>query len=106
MIQMHIDSDTREFQLSDIPSDWVAQHINNRRRSGVIPCIKLLIREEDVRLWLSVGPCPAGSLGGSPRELTKSERRVADFWDERVKRDEDVKVGEIMSFLQRLRSMI
>lgn len=96
---IHIDEASHEFTFSDIPTDWIAQQLNNRRRAGVVPCVKIQIDQGGVDFYLSVGPCP-GRVG-SPRKPSQMEQRVFDYWNEWIE-NKEINPGLIISFLRHL----
>ena len=93
-----------EQPLEGLSESWLHEQIRRRQKAGESVCVQVGVHTPDINVGVSSGACPAGP-GGSRRPKPK-EQQVLDLWSHFGLGHGDLNSGELVAFLQRLRSLV
>lgn len=98
MVTIEVGRETVE--LENFREGWLVEQLRRRSSGGDAVCVRVYIREGDIRLALGTPECPTGR--GVPRELNPREQAIIDLWQARGLNDADWSVGNLIAFLKQL----
>ena len=103
MISIQI-GDSAEARYEDTTEGWINQQINQRRRDGVTPCVRVRIKTSDVDVALATPQCSGGLSGG--RAPTSRESQIIELWRKRGLMEHEVIGGSLIAFLRQVQSLL
>jgi hypothetical protein len=95
--------DSAEARYEDTTESWINQQINQRRRDGITPCVRVRIKTPDVDVGLTTPQC--GSMGGG-RAPTSREAQIIELWRKRGLVDQEFTGGSVIAFLRQVQSLL
>ena len=101
MFTVTINGETRD--ATDVPESWINQQINQRRRDGISPCVRVRIKTSDVDVGLTTPQC-RGAAGG--RRLTSREAQIIDLWRKRGLTNDEFTGGNVVAFLRQVQTLL
>lgn len=102
MNSVRIGNAERSLQTAD--AQWVNQQIQGLRRDGLSICIRLNITQGDLNISLQTAGC--GPAGGAYRQPNPHENAILDLWKKHHLDDSSFGEGNVVAFLQQLRSIV
>lgn len=104
MVTIYIGENHRT--LDDQYEPWVAQQITRRRQDGHSPCVRVVIKQDDVGLALKTPSCSTGSSGSGATTFNKREKRIIDLWNDQDLDQDDFAPGRVIAFLKQLEQVV
>jgi hypothetical protein len=92
-----------EISLEQASDGWISQSIGGRRLDGISPCVEIRIKEPGVDVLLQTSACGRGGGGGRPPNVKES--RILELWAEGRLNQADFTIGELTTFLRKLRGL-
>ncbi|NBC15768.1 MAG: hypothetical protein GVY18_00455 [Bacteroidetes bacterium] len=102
MVTIHIGPDERT--LDDRYEPWVTQQITRRRQAGQSVCVRVTIKDGDVRFTLTTPDCP--STGGGGFSPNRREQQIIDIWNRHDLGEGDLAPGQVIAFLKQLEGIV
>jgi hypothetical protein len=94
-----------QMSLSDSYEPWLADQINGRKKDGSSAVVEVDIDQGGVSLSFVAHDCPM-NFGGSSRIYTPKEQAIIDLWQEKNLGGTGFALGDLMSFLKRLKHLL
>ncbi|WP_213434626.1 MULTISPECIES: hypothetical protein [Lysobacteraceae] len=82
--------------LRDADPAWVTSQLQGQ---GTGACIIIKIETDAASLTLATAGCGLSGRKGQPREYKPAERELIDLWTKKGLASNDVKVGDVVSFV-------
>lgn len=95
MISLKIGNEERRNE--NIEERWIAHQLNKREKQPV--CVKLVIREGDVKARFTSGACSKSIGGENGPKPNRKERQLFKLWDQKGLNGTNINAGMIISLL-------
>jgi hypothetical protein len=102
MITIQIGSSRKS--IEEHYESWIIQQIINRRKDGVLACVKVFIEVGSVNLVLTTPDYTKSRV--SRRLPNPQEKDLIDLWDKKGLNEKDFTPGNIIAFLKQIRGTL
>ena len=83
---------------------WLAEQIGNRNDKGVAVSVRVVI--DELSLSFIAESCPRSGGGSGSRTYSPKQKEVIQLWTDMGLCDSDFGLGNLISFLKRLRKFL
>jgi hypothetical protein len=88
--------------VKDFTPTWLREQIEQRRKDGLIASVRVEIRTDCANLVLATPGATIQGAGGRPPNL--AEKEILDLWDKRGLNDSGFGIGQLIAFLNQIKS--
>ena len=99
MITIQINSNQKS--IEEHYENWVSQQIINRRKDGVLVCVKVFIEVGSINLILTTPDCTKSNV--SRRLPNPQEKDLINLWDKKGLNEKDFTPGNLIAFLKQIK---
>jgi len=103
MINVYIKDSVREVQC--VTPTWLREQIEDRREDGVSVCVRVNVQSGTLNMELLSSGCSSSGTGGG-RPPTPQEQEIFDLWEKRGMKKDDFNIGQLVAFLNQLKSHV
>jgi hypothetical protein len=93
-----------ERSLGDADAAWIRRQIDERLRSGQLPCVRVMIQTTSLHISLQTPNCGAG--GGGGRAPNTDERKILDLWNMEGLSNPMFTARQVVDFVGRVKHLI
>lgn len=102
MIKIIIGNCEKEFK--NIDNQWIIEQISKRHRDGIEPCIKVIIKKDDLDMILSTPNCEIPKV--NTRRPRQHEDEIFKLWNKIGLNSNEFRAINLIDFLKQLRYVI
>src|SRR5258705_10219718 len=91
--------------LAVADAGWIGRAFDAHKRSGELPCVRVMIRGENVDLTLQTVNCAAGTAPGG-RPPSSDEAEISRLWNMEGLSSTRFAADQVAAFVERVRNLL